>query len=149
MSLYFSGVPGFRPGSLMNTLYRQYTLSIVRDPDDRTQKRIIITPNIGRNKIKTTQMTCKCRKQKSPLLQCCLLYPPRAFSRPLFGEPCTCPGVGHERVGPRPSPPSKPWGDRPPRHFLKGGIPRQSSFPSEMPTVLRGVDAVPPCCRLP
>ncbi|KAM7211334.1 hypothetical protein V8F06_013290 [Rhypophila decipiens] len=120
MPLYFSAVPGFRPGGLMNTLYRQYTLSIVRDPDDRTQKRIIVTPNIGRNKIKTTQMTCKCRKQKScvipclidwnptadevypsPLLQCGLLYPSRAFSRPLFGEPCTCPGVGHERVGPR------------------------------------------------
>ncbi|KAM7203066.1 hypothetical protein V8F33_002414 [Rhypophila sp. PSN 637] len=27
---------GFRPGSLMNTLCRQYTLSIMRNPDDRT-----------------------------------------------------------------------------------------------------------------
>ncbi|KAK4206548.1 hypothetical protein QBC37DRAFT_300589, partial [Rhypophila decipiens] len=27
---------GFRPGSLMDTLYRQYTLSIIRNPDDRT-----------------------------------------------------------------------------------------------------------------
>ncbi|KAK4210257.1 hypothetical protein QBC37DRAFT_322526 [Rhypophila decipiens] len=56
---------GFRPGSLMNTLCRQYTLSIVRNPDDRTQRRIILTPNIGRNKIKKQQMTCKYRKQKS------------------------------------------------------------------------------------
>ncbi len=40
-------------------------LSVVRDPDDRTQRRIIVTPNIGRNKIKTAQMTCKYRKQKS------------------------------------------------------------------------------------
>ncbi|KAK4129016.1 hypothetical protein N657DRAFT_50085 [Parathielavia appendiculata] len=56
---------GFRPGSLMNTKCRQYTLSVVSDPDDRTQTRIIVTPNIGRNKVKTTQMTCKYRKQKS------------------------------------------------------------------------------------
>jgi hypothetical protein len=56
---------GFRPGTLMDTLCRQYTLSVVRDTDDRNQRRIIVTPNIGRNKIKKTEMTCKYRKQRS------------------------------------------------------------------------------------
>jgi hypothetical protein len=64
-AVLLGGTGGFRPGSLMNTLCRQYTLSVVRNPDDRTQTRIVVTPNIGRNKIKMTQMTCKYRKQKS------------------------------------------------------------------------------------
>lgn len=60
-----SSTGGFRPGTPINTLRRQYTVSIVRDPNDRTQRRIIVTPNIGRNKIKKAEMTCKYRKQKS------------------------------------------------------------------------------------
>ncbi|KAM7189007.1 Protein of unknown function (DUF3435) domain containing protein [Rhypophila sp. PSN 637] len=70
---------GFRPGSLMDTLCRQYTLSIIRNPDDRTQRRFIVTPNIGRNKIKKTQMTCKYRKQKNV-----------AYSVPLVPFPVLC-----------------------------------------------------------
>jgi hypothetical protein len=49
----------------MNTLCRQYTLSIVRDPDDKAQRRVIVTPSIRRNKVKKTQMTCKYTKQTS------------------------------------------------------------------------------------
>ncbi|KAM7213602.1 Protein of unknown function (DUF3435) domain containing protein, partial [Rhypophila decipiens] len=70
---------GFRPGSLMDTLCRQYTLSIIRNPDYRTQRRFIVTPNIGRNKIKKTQMTCKYRKQKNV-----------AYSVPLVPFPVLC-----------------------------------------------------------
>ncbi|KAK3897146.1 hypothetical protein C8A05DRAFT_39305, partial [Staphylotrichum tortipilum] len=36
---------GFRPGTLENTSCRQYTLSVVRDPADRAQRRIIVIPN--------------------------------------------------------------------------------------------------------
>jgi hypothetical protein len=64
-AILLAGTGGFRPGSLMNTLCRQFTLSLVRDPDDRNQTRIVVTPNIGQNKIKTAQLTCKYRKQKS------------------------------------------------------------------------------------
>ena len=56
---------GFRPGTLMNTLCQQYTLSIVRDPNNRTLRRIILTPNLNRNKTKTTDMTCRPRRQTS------------------------------------------------------------------------------------
>ncbi|KAK4243658.1 hypothetical protein C7999DRAFT_36007 [Corynascus novoguineensis] len=48
------GTGGFRPGCLVNTPCLQYTLPAVRDPDDRSKTKIIVTPNIGRNKIKTT-----------------------------------------------------------------------------------------------
>lgn len=58
------GSGGFRPANLMDTKYRQYTLSVVRDPEDRTRTKIIVTPTIGRNKIKKTEMTCKYKKQK-------------------------------------------------------------------------------------
>ncbi|KAH8891472.1 hypothetical protein GQ53DRAFT_147693 [Thozetella sp. PMI_491] len=56
---------GFRPGTLMSPLFRQYTVSIVRDPEDRTRNRIVVTPTINRNKIKTAQTTCKYRKGKT------------------------------------------------------------------------------------
>ncbi|KAM7182608.1 hypothetical protein V8F33_014174, partial [Rhypophila sp. PSN 637] len=51
----------------MDTLCRQYTL------------RFIITPNIGRNKIKKTQITYKYRKQKNV-----------AYSVPLVPFPVLC-----------------------------------------------------------
>ncbi|KAL2192268.1 hypothetical protein P885DRAFT_19357, partial [Corynascus similis CBS 632.67] len=56
-------IGGHRPGCREDTLCRQYTIAIVRDPDNPTRTRPIVTANINRNKIKETQKTCKYRKQ--------------------------------------------------------------------------------------
>ncbi|KAL2137751.1 hypothetical protein VTI28DRAFT_8386 [Corynascus sepedonium] len=58
-------IGGHRPGCLEDTLCRQYTIAIVRDPDNPTRTRPIVTANINRNKIKETQKTCKYKKQLS------------------------------------------------------------------------------------
>ncbi|KAK4233270.1 hypothetical protein C8A03DRAFT_19623, partial [Achaetomium macrosporum] len=59
------GIGGFRLGCLQDTKFWQYTISLVRDPDDPTRVRPIVTSNILRNKTKETQKTCKYKKSKS------------------------------------------------------------------------------------
>ncbi|KAL2020080.1 hypothetical protein VTK56DRAFT_8884 [Thermocarpiscus australiensis] len=59
------GTGGFRPGCLEDTLCKQYTISVVRDPDDPTRVKPIVTYRINRNKIKEAEKTCKYRKQTS------------------------------------------------------------------------------------
>jgi hypothetical protein len=59
------GTGGFRPGCLEDTLCKQYTISVVRDPDDPTRVKPIVTYRIDRNKIKVAEKTCKYRKQTS------------------------------------------------------------------------------------
>ncbi|KAK4244553.1 hypothetical protein C7999DRAFT_17204, partial [Corynascus novoguineensis] len=59
------GTGGFRPGCLEDTLYKQFTISIVRDPDDPTTVKPIVTYRIDRNKIKEAEKTVKYRKNIS------------------------------------------------------------------------------------
>jgi hypothetical protein len=59
------GTGGFRPGCLEDTLCKQFTISIVRDPDDPTRVKPIVTYRIDRNKIKEAEKTVKYRKNTS------------------------------------------------------------------------------------
>ncbi|KAK4111496.1 hypothetical protein N656DRAFT_846248 [Canariomyces notabilis] len=59
------GTGGFCPGCLEDTLYKQFTISIVRDPDDPTLVKPIVTYRIDRNKIKEAEKTVKYRKNTS------------------------------------------------------------------------------------
>ncbi|KAK4249283.1 hypothetical protein C7999DRAFT_12855, partial [Corynascus novoguineensis] len=47
-------IGGHRPSCLEDTLYRQYTIAIIRDPNNPTRTRPIVIANINRNKIKET-----------------------------------------------------------------------------------------------
>ncbi|KAK4233013.1 hypothetical protein C8A03DRAFT_39310 [Achaetomium macrosporum] len=64
-ALVHGSVGGFRTRSVLRTTFGQYILSFMRDPNDPTQMRPIVTSIINRSKIKKTQMTTKYRKQKS------------------------------------------------------------------------------------
>ncbi|AEO60974.1 hypothetical protein MYCTH_2130123 [Thermothelomyces thermophilus ATCC 42464] len=59
------GTGGFRLGYLEDTLCKQFTISIVRDPDDPTRVKPIVTYRIDRNKIKEAEKTVKYRKNTS------------------------------------------------------------------------------------
>jgi hypothetical protein len=50
---------GFRPGILEDTRCRQYTISLVRDPDDPTQLRPVVTHEMIRNKLGETEKVGK------------------------------------------------------------------------------------------
>lgn len=47
---------GFRPGMVMDATYGDFELAVVRDPEDRTRKRLVLTPTIHRNKLKRSAL---------------------------------------------------------------------------------------------
>lgn len=69
MSVYYAilqlGTGGFRLGCLEDTLCKQFTISIERDPDNPTWVKPIVIYRIDRNKIKEAEKTVKYRKNIS------------------------------------------------------------------------------------
>lgn len=41
---------------VMDAKYRDFELAIVRDPENRTRKRLVLTPTIHRNKLKRSAL---------------------------------------------------------------------------------------------
>lgn len=50
--LLTAGIGGFRPASMMRLPYRQVSLAVVRDPNDRTRTRLVATIVVKKNKKK-------------------------------------------------------------------------------------------------
>ena len=46
----------FRPGMVMDAKYPDFELAIVRDPANRTKKRLVLTPTVHRNKFKRSAL---------------------------------------------------------------------------------------------
>lgn len=54
-----SALGGFRPGAVLNLLYKDFTPAVVRDPDSLNKCKLMITVTVKRNKIKECTRTTR------------------------------------------------------------------------------------------
>ncbi|KAH6653544.1 hypothetical protein BKA67DRAFT_323734 [Truncatella angustata] len=59
--ILFAAIGGFRRGTILKVKYNQFRVAVVRDPEDRSRRKIVVTITIKRNKIKETAKTTRLR----------------------------------------------------------------------------------------